>query len=117
LREGQNIKEDQVDQRDDHENAKDAWKASLTEDLPVRKDDDKRGQEESDQKGNGMVMHHAEVIGVGGLEIGLAHGPESYAGRCGESRWTLGLKRRLGRLKSVHRAGVDGVDFWNLPLL
>jgi hypothetical protein len=86
LGEGENVEEDQIHERDDHEDAEDAWKACLTKDLPVRNDDDKSCQQERDEKGNRMVMRHAEVVGsVGGLEIRLAHGPESYAGSGEES--------------------------------
>jgi hypothetical protein len=84
--EGENVEEDQIHEGNDHEKAEDARKACLTEDLPVRNDDDKSGQQERDEKGKRMVMHHAEVVGVGGLEIRLAHGPESYAGFIEESR-------------------------------
>jgi hypothetical protein len=94
--EGEDVKEDQVDQGNDHEDAEDAWEACFSEYLPVRNDDDERGEQESDQKRNGMVVRHAEVVGFGGLEIGLAHGPESYAGWGEESRWTLGLNACLG---------------------
>ena len=77
---GEDVDKNQIHEGNDHEKAKDARKACLTEDLPIRNDDDERGHQKSDQNGNGMIMHHTVVVGIGELEIRLAHGPESYAG-------------------------------------
>ena len=73
--EGENIEEDQVHEGEDHEDAKDAGEACLTEYLPVRNDDDKRGHENKERDGEHVLVHHSDV-GFGRLVVLLAHGAE-----------------------------------------
>src|SRR5579871_2878387 len=73
--EGENIEEDQVHEGEDHEDAKDAWEACLTEYLPVRNDEDQSGHENKEHDGEHVLVHHSDV-GLGRLVVLLAHGPE-----------------------------------------
>jgi hypothetical protein len=75
LGEGDDIKDDQIHEGDQHQDAQGARETCFAEYLPVRNDDDKKCHESNEHDGEHMLVHYGDV-GVGRLVVLLAHGPE-----------------------------------------
>ena len=61
MREGKDVEEDQVHERDDHQDAQSARETRFAEDLPVGNDDDERDHQGTEQQGEKMVMRSVEI--------------------------------------------------------
>jgi hypothetical protein len=68
LGEGDDIKDDQIHEGDEHQDAQGAREACLTEDFPVRNDDDENDHESTQHEGEEMLVRHGDV-GFGRLVV------------------------------------------------